>query len=191
MKLTLSVVLLAALCIVVSGVPQKSPSDMKKEDAKNDDPKNEDAKENSSPNVQMVEKVTYSDQNCQDVIIRQFYEADDGIGCGAYSNGACGSNGDIGSHMYKCPAEETELDMKEYVRLDVYNTEDCSGTVSTTSYFPRKYEGECIPYDKSFKTTDSQIFKIEGETFSVGWTSCDNLYKYTKGKCVDGAIAHF
>ncbi|KAI3659964.1 hypothetical protein MP638_004991 [Amoeboaphelidium occidentale] len=191
MRFTVSVVLLAALCIVVSGVPQKSPSDMKKEDAKNDDPKNEDAKENSSNKVQMVEKALYSDQNCQDVIIRQFYEADDGIGCGAYSNGACGSNGDIGSHMYKCPAEETELDMKEYVRLDVYNTEDCSGTVSTTSYFPRKNEGKCIPYDKFGKNTESRIFKIEGETLSVGWIDCNNLETFTKGKCVDGAIANF
>jgi hypothetical protein len=191
MKFALSCVLLVASCVVVAAAPQKASSDMKYEAAKNVNTTNDDAKESPPPKVSMVEKAIFSDKDCKDAIIRQFYEADDGIGCEAYSNEQCGSNGEIGSHMYTCPAQETELDMKVYVRLDVYNTEDCSGPISTTSYFPRKNEGMCIPYDKYGNTTESQILKLEGDKFSVGWSDCNKLDTYTKGKCVNAAIAHF
>lgn len=182
MKLSVSAILFVTGCVIVGAFPQQASSS---------DMKNDDVKEESSSKVQMVEKALYSDKDCKDVIIRQFYQVDDGIGCSIYSNGQCGSNGEIGSHMYKCPTQEAELDLKEYVRLDVYSTENCSGSVSTTSYFPRKNQGKCTAYDKLGKNTESQIFKIDGETLSVGWISCDKLEVYTNGKCVDGAIAHF
>jgi hypothetical protein len=183
MKFALSSVLFVVGCVIVAAAPQKASSDIKQDDL-------QDAKESSPAKVSMVEKVIYSDKNCKDVIFRQFYEPDM-VSCGYYASGKCGSNVEIGSSMYTCPAQETELDMKEYARMDNYETDDCSGPISTSIYFPRKNAGKCMSYYEYGNTTESQIFKLEGDKFSVGWSDCNKLSSFTKGKCVDKTIVQF
>ncbi|KAI3659966.1 hypothetical protein MP638_004993 [Amoeboaphelidium occidentale] len=183
MKFALSSVLFVIGCVIVAAAPQQSAPDIKKDDS-------HDVNESSPAKVTMVEKAIYSDKDCKDAIFRQFYEPDM-VSCNYYSSGQCGSNGEIGSHMYTCPAQETELDMKEYARMDAYDTDDCSGPISTSIYFPRKNAGKCISYDTYGNYTQTQVFKLEGDKFSVGWSDCYNLNTYTKGKCVDKTIVQF
>lgn len=193
MKFALSCVLLVASCVVVGAAPQKSSSDVEHNAPKDDNVDDlkdvGNVKDDSPARNKMVEKVVYSDKNCTDVVSRQFYETDM-VSCGYYSSGQCGSNGEIGSHMYTCPAQETELDMKEYARLDAYDTGDCSGAISSSIYFPRKNAGKCIAYDTSGNSTVIQFFELEGDTISVDFSGCHRSSSFTKGKCVDKFIAH-
>lgn len=129
----------------------------------------------------MVEISTFSDSYCEEVGTKYFYRAHNEEACNSLPYRNCTVEPAFGSFKQDCPVSSVDLDLEEFVRVDVYNDEECAEFPDSITYFPKKNEGKCVT-----RGPNNSYFKIDGDQITIGFTNCDKYLKtFSKGECFE------
>jgi hypothetical protein len=127
----------------------------------------------------------YTDNECKDVAVKRFIPKNTSDKCSEDPKNCIKVDGGT-SRSLMCGIEGIRDSSDEYVMRDHYRTEDCTGKVVQTIYYPRIKEGMCVA--TGGESNIERFFKIDGDKISIGATDCKNTIQYTKNKCNRFAI---